>query len=216
MKTAIITGGSIHKTFVSKRLEQGNYDYIIAVDHGADFLCETGFCPDVMVGDFDSVKEETLSFIRKNGKTKIMQYQPEKDDTDTELAMKYAILKGATQIDIYGATGTRLDHVLGNIQLLMLGIKNEVPCYIIDETNCIRMINHRCIIKKQKQHGRYVSILPYTTKVVGVTLRGMKYPLERFTLEGGRAIGVSNEIVDDEAVIDLEEGILIVIESKDK
>lgn len=216
MKTAIITGGSVNQDFVEKQLEIGNYDKLVAVDHGGEFFLQSKYVPDFMVGDFDSIEKDSFFNIRNNGKTKILRFPPEKDDTDTELAIKYAIENGATSIDIYGATGTRLDHVLGNIQLLCLGLKHKVPCHIIDETNRIRVIDESLEIEKEKQYGFYVSILPLTTKVEGVTLTGMKYPLNHFLLEGGRALGVSNEIVDDVARIQVEDGILVVIESKDK
>ena len=73
----------------------------------------------------------------------------------------------------------------------------------------------RTILQKSQQFGKYVSLLPLTTEVTGVTLTGMKYPLRDAAFTSDNTLGVSNEIVEDEAVIDLKNGILIMIESRD-
>ena len=110
-----------------------------------------------------------------------------------------------------------MDHVLGNIQSLYLALEKGVDCEILDEHNRIRLIKGEYRIKKAEQYGKYVSLIPFTTDVNGVTLEGLKYPVQdqHFTVQGSGGFGVSNEIAADEARISLKQGIFIMIESKD-
>ena len=147
----------------------------------------------------------------------IREYNPVKDATDTQIAVELALSLGSDHVTILGGTGTRLDHVLGNIQSLYLALEKGVDCEILDEHNRIRLIQGEYRIKKAEQYGKYVSLIPFTTDVNGVTLEGLKYPVQdqHFTVQGSGGFGVSNEIAADEARISLKQGIFIMIESKD-
>lgn len=211
----IISGGSIQDAFAGELLRDEEFDVILAADSGMEFLKRQNIVPDVIIGDFDSVKTDTLEFFRKYEKIEFHQLNPVKDDTDTEYAIRYAIAHGASEITLLGATGTRMDHVLGNISLLGIGIEQHVPITILDANNRIRMADHSLEILKDEQFGKYVSLIPYSETVEGLTLKGMKYPLDHYELGGFNSLGVSNEIVDNKAEILFERGILIVIESID-
>ena len=171
--------------------------------------------PDVILGDYDSADKTILEAFRRQSGIEWHQYQPEKDYTDSEIAIGKAMERNSSEIHILGGTGTRLDHVLGNIQLLMQPLAKDIPCFLIDFHNRIRLLKARTILSKSQQFGTYVSLLPLTTEVTGVTLTGMKYPLQDAAFTSDNTLGVSNEIVEDEAVIDLKNGILIMIESRD-
>jgi thiamine pyrophosphokinase len=140
---------------------------------------------------------------------------PEKDDTDTEFAIREAIRRGADDITIVGGTGTRLDHVLGNVWLLGIGLEEGVSLQLLDEHNRIRLIDSPMILSREEQYGTYISLIPFSGEVRGVTLRGLKYPLNDYTLGGFCSLGISNEIVAEEAYIGFTAGLLLVIESKD-
>ena len=180
-----------------------------------DFLYRTQILPDIIVGDFDSVEPKVLDFFREKEQIDICVLNPVKDDTDTEFAIREAIRRGATDITIIGGTGTRLDHVLGNISLLGIGLEEGVRMELLDAHNRICMIDHSVTLKKKEQYGNYLSLIPYNGKVTGVTLKGLKYPLHDYTMGGFNSLGISNEIVDDEASIELTSGQLLVIESRD-
>ncbi|MCI5517058.1 MAG: thiamine diphosphokinase [Roseburia sp.] len=214
-KFVIISGGSIQDAFAGELLRDEEFDVILAADSGMEFLKREDIVPDVIIGDFDSVKAETLEFFQKYETVEFHQLNPIKDDTDTEYAIRYAIAHGASEITLLGATGTRMDHVLGNISLLGIGLEQKVPITILDANNRIRMADHSLEILKTEQFGKYVSLIPYSEKVTGLTLKGMKYPLDHYELGGFNSLGVSNEIVDHKAEIIFESGILIVIESID-
>lgn len=94
-------------------------------------------------------------------------------------------------------------------------IYRGVEAYIVDSQNLICLIEKEIILKKKEQFGKYVSLLPFTDTVEGITLEGFKYPLYGYTMKKGESTGVSNEIVDVEAKVTLRSGILLMIQSRD-
>ena len=129
--------------------------------------------------------------------------------------MQLAIQLKSSNITILGALGKRMDHSLANIHILKYALDAQVPCQIVDEYNKIYLINKNQTLYKDKTYGKYISLLPLTSKVEGITLKGFKYPLEKYSLSVGISLGVSNEIVEEVVNIKLKKGILIVIESRD-
>ena len=211
----IVSGGQVEDAF-AKSVIASKQAVLIAADSGMDFFYRNGIKPDVIVGDFDSVASESLAFFRVQEGIRMQELNPIKDDTDTESSIRLAIEMGAEQITILGGTGSRLDHVLGNIELLGIGLQEGVSITILDAHNRIRMIDQGITIRKEEQFGTYVSLIPYTTEVEHLTLRGFKYSLSDYCLKGFCSLGVSNEISEEEAVISFDGGILLVIESQDK
>lgn len=216
MNTLIISGGNIDIDFALKIVEE-SYDHTIAVDKGLAFCHEHGITPTKIVGDFDTLDTRILGWYKEQGKIEIREFNPVKDATDTQIAVELAIELGSSSITILGGTGTRIDHVLGNIQTLYLPLEKDIPCCILDRYNRIRLIKDCCIIQKKDQYGTYFSLIPLTTDVYGVTLKGAKYPLDRhhFTVLGTGSFGVSNEIAEEQVEILMESGIMILVESKD-
>ena len=216
MHTLIISGGSIEVDLALSLLGK-NYDHTIAVDGGLGFCQEQKIVPTRIVGDFDTLPPDILTWYQEHTEIEIRKFNPVKDATDTQIAVELALELGSRKITILGGTGTRLDHVLGNIQTLYLALENGADCQILDGHNRIRLIKERWVIKKTEQYGTYFSLIPYTADVYGVTLKGAKYPLTdaNFTVLGTGSLGVSNEIAEDQVEISIKSGILILIESKD-
>lgn len=216
MKVIIITGGHIDDAFACDWIETHPYDYMIAADSGMNFLYRNQIVPNLIAGDFDSVNSESLEVFSRMNEVEMLRLNPIKDDTDTEFVIREAIRRGAKEITILGATGTRLDHVLGNMHLLGIGIKEQVSISLVDAHNRIRIIEKEHTIWKAEQFGDFVSLLPICGDVKGVTLQGMKYPLSNATISSFSSLGISNEIVEEKAVINVAEGVLLLIESRDK
>ena len=218
MKTVIISGGRIDRDFALSFLENENFDQIIAVDNGLRFLYDNGIRPTWIVGDFDTAAPELVEYYQTKTDIPIRRFNPVKDSTDSQIAIELALEIGSREITILGGTGTRLDHVLGNIQSLMLAHKKGVSCIILDEYNRIRVIDGDLRLKKEEQYGKYVSLLPLTTEVTGVDLKGFKYELTNhtFTSTGSAGLGVSNEITEEIAEIRIKSGVFVLIESRDE
>lgn len=213
MSTLIVTGGNVNTEFLKKILEENKFETIIAADKGLEALNKINVMPNYIIGDFDSVNKTTLNQY-KDKNIEITYLKPEKDFTDTHMAIKLAIEKRAKHITIIGATGTRMDHTLANIHILNEALQNNVPTEIINENNRIMLINRKAKLIKNTNY-KYVSIIPLTTKITGVTLKGFKYNIENTTINLGESIGVSNEQIEQEALIEIKEGIAILIYSKD-
>ena len=213
----IITGGKLDLAFAGQFLQQEKIDCVVSVDGGLEKTRILGLTPNAIVGDFDTVDPEILELYRKNPSVLWDIHKPEKDETDTELAINTAIKLGCGKLLILGATGRRLDHELSNLHLLKLCLDCQVEAYLYDEYNKAYLLSHGKTFRKGEIFGTYVSFIPLTEKVQGITLKGFKYPLNSKNISIGVEAGlcVSNELVQEEASIEFESGILICVESKD-
>ena len=215
MKTLIVTGGNLNKGFLIDTIEKINFETIIAVDNGLKLLNEINIKPNHIVGDFDTVNKEILDIYANDDSMKIHKFNPIKDNTDTDIAIRLAVELKSDEIIILGGIGTRIDHVLGNIQVLKYALNNNVKCTIIDENNEIELINKTTILNKKDTDKKYISLIPLTEKVENINLKGFKYDLKNGELTIGSSLGISNEIEEEQAIIELDKGILIMIFSKD-
>ncbi len=210
----IITGGRIDEPFLSELLCRECYETIIAADHGLLSVDKLGISPSYIVGDFDSVPEEILDKYRKST-IPIETFPREKDKTDTQIAIELALHHHATGITIAGATGSRLDHMIANIHLLLLPLQQNIDACLIDGNNKVYLKRSSFQIDRLRQHGDFVSLLPFSEEVCGLTLIGFKYPLNSIILAAGSSLGISNEMIEEVGKIEFSKGILLVIESKD-
>lgn len=217
MRTLIVSGGRIDPDFALSFCKNTTFDKIIGVDSGLGFLYDYGIVPTHIVGDFDSARPGLEEYYQERKEIEIRRFNPVKDSTDTQIAIELALELKSTSIVILGGTGSRLDHVLGNIQSMMLAKAAGADCRMIDEYNQIRLIGEDTTLNRENQYGCFVSLIPLTSVVEGVDLIGFKYPLHNhtFTSTGSAGLGVSNEIVEEEAQIRIKSGILILIEALD-
>ena len=220
--TVIVSGGMIQKDFALdflKKIQEerkGKKLVLMAADRGLDFFRKNGITPDIADGDFDSLSVEGKKYLENLKDTEIIRLQPEKDDTDTQSTLNLAIAKGAENILILGATGGRIDHLIGNLGLLTLGKLKGVSVAIADAQNYICLVKSGTILSKAGQFGKYVSFFSAGEAVEGLTLKGFKYPLNNFCLTtADSGLTVSNEIRDDTAQITYDRGSLMMVMSRD-
>lgn len=215
----IIAGGELNQEFASCYIRvhypDGRPELMIVADRGLQWAEEMNLRPDIILGDYDSVPPEILEKYQGDRQIINMQYPAEKDYTDSHLAVITAMEQEATEICILGATGSRMDHMLTNLGLLYLCLQAGIPAELVNATNRIRLIRDTVTLRKDTQFGTYVSLLPYTERVTGITLTGFQYPLQDAELSLGLSRGVSNEIVAETATIQIRSGALFVIESRD-
>ena len=214
----IVSGGNIQRDFALDFLKKNKTEKVdlIAADRGVEFFKGTDWQPEVAVGDFDSLSAEGALYLQGLRETEVMRLKPEKDDSDTQSAVNQMIRKGAKDILILGATGTRLDHVLANMGLLSMGKEQGVRIAIADQWNYITLAESGTILHREEQFGKYVSFFTVGGDVTGLTLRGFKYPLNGYhlTVEDS-GLTVSNEISEETAEILYESGQLLMIMSRD-
>lgn len=220
--TVIISGGNIQKDFALDFLNQQILRagrealFLIGADRGLEFFPETGFCPDAAVGDFDSLSDRGKEYLHRWKNMEILRLKPEKDDSDTQSAVNYAIDRGAKDILLLGATGSRLDHVLANLELLVLAAERGAAVSMADANNYITLARDGMVLKKDGQWGNYVSFFPLGGEVEGLTLEGFYYPLHEHLLRvSDCGLTVSNEIKEEQARVRFRSGNLLMLMTRD-
>lgn len=203
MNTFVIFSGGEISDYTVVSLDGA--EKVICADSGLYHCEKLGIIPDIVIGDFDSYSGEI------NSECEIIRCQPEKDDTDTMMCVKYAIEKGAKEIKIYGGLSGRLDHTFANIQTLRYCAERNVKAVIDDGLN--KVLIH-CGKAEYPRNNGYFSVFSLTDTVTIEELSGVKYPLENYTLNAGFPLGVSNEIIQDTAVLNVSQGMALVIFSK--
>lgn len=214
MKILILTNGDYGDyTFCKEDLEkEAPYDLVICADRGMTHALKLDIEPHLIVGDFDSGNAEDLMYYR-NRQIPVETFNPQKDETDTELAIKRAVEKGATSITVYGGIGSRLDHSLGNVQLLYPLLKLGIKARLMNPHNVVQLVEHHIILNGKAEE--VVSLIPFAGTVRGITTENLGYPLINGDLKIGSSLGVSNYMTKDRAQIWVKEGILIVIQARD-
>lgn len=210
-RVVIFTGGGLGDWALRLPLPG---DYLIGADRGAFFLLQAGFTPDLAVGDFDTVTPEQLEAIRR-GSRDFRGFDPvDKDYTDTELAFRLAMERSPAQIVIAGGLGSRFDHSLANVHLLMTAHEAKIDTVVMDGNNAVRLIGPRGALCIRQESYDQVSLLPLSPVVTGITLTGFQYPLTNAQLRMGQSLGISNQISDLTGTISISEGYLLVIQSR--
>lgn len=204
MRAVIFAGGSIEDYGYTAGLLRRD-DFIIAADSGYDHLQKMGIKPNVMIGDMDSVAGgyEADEIVRLN----VM-----KDETDTEAAAMLAAERGADEILILGAIGSRADHSIANVLLLKKLSDLGISACAANEKNEIYFLDKTLALSGKKND--LVSILPLC-ELCGVTTEGLFYALSDDTLHFGAARGVSNVMTAQRCTISAKSGCALVIKSRD-
>lgn len=211
----IFTGGSAPTLELLTDLPTED-DYVIAADSGCDTLlrvravCPT-LSPHLILGDMDSFAREKLSALFPQ--VPFCSFPPEKDDTDTALAVDTALERGFYDLVIVGGTGGRLDHTLANVYLLEYIRDRGGKAILTDGRNRAYLAEKHTEIPQGKR--RYLSLIPLDKTVFGVHIGGVYYPYDTERLERHRFITVSNRITADRAVIDIADGNALIVESAD-
>lgn len=214
-QTIIVSGGMLDEAFSLDILKSEETEMIIGVDRGLIFLYEHGILPNYIVGDFDSTPDEVVKYYREQTDIPIREFNPVKDATDTEIALRLCLDLRRKNLIILGATGSRVDHLWANVQILKIALDAGVQAQILDKWNRIRLINREVHLKKEEAYGPYFSAFPLGGTVEDFNLRGAKYPLVHHALTPYNSLCVSNEFMEDEVVISFPFGEVILMETRD-
>lgn len=194
---------------LAKRIQRE--DILIAADGGARHLASMGFVPHVLIGDLDSLTDEEVETLKAKG-TKVWRFPGDKDWTDLELALNYAIDDGFTVLRLAAASGGRTDQQLANILLLTRPELKDCDIALDDGTEEIFMVRGESILHGQP--GDRVSLIPLDEQVDGVRTQGLQWPLLGETLYRSATRGISNCMIADQAVISAGQGTLLCIHTR--
>ncbi len=216
----IVAGGRIDDDFALRFVlehQKTEEIFLVAADRGLLFFDRHGIVPDLIVGDFDSVKEGyEETYLSAHPEVEVHEFNWEKDMTDTEIAAVEAADRGCSRVDILGATGTRFDHMLGAVQVLSLLLDRGVEGQILDPCNRISMHEKHIRIAKAKQWGKYVSLFAWGGDVNDVKMNGFHFTIKGVGITSSGTLTVSNQIEEEVGEVIFPYGRLLMVESKDK
>ena len=217
IKTAVIfAGGEIELDSVNGILKEYEPKLMIAADSGLESMDKLGLFPDMIVGDFDSLSDKSLLEKYKNDRIEIISFPVEKDYTDMRMALDIAIQQDCGRIVMLGAVGSRADHVIGNIFLLLYLRKQNIEGVIINKKNRIRCLSTgEYVFNKESAWGKYISFFPTYEKMTCISLQGFKYDVEELILNPFNIISISNEIKEKSALLSVKNSCLLIVESND-
>ena len=203
----IFVNGTLPDVNSARRLIRAD-DFIICADGGTRHALTLGLLPRVIIGDLDSVPEGQAQQMIDQG-VEVFQFPRDKNETDLELALEYAIEQNHREIVIVAALGDRLDQTLGNIALL------TDPRYSKFDIRLDDGVEQALFCSDQTEiHGTsndIVSLIPWGGEVTGVRTRGLKWPLVDETLYPHKTRGISNEMTGEVAHVQIASGLLLIV-----
>ena len=214
-RTVIVSGGMVEKDFALPILKSEDTEFIIGVDSGLTFLYDNEIKPDYIVGDFDSAPRSLVSYYREELNVPVREFNPVKDASDTEIALRLCIGLNRKEIWILGATGNRIDHMWANVQCLQIALDAGADARIVDSHNQIRLLDKGITLKREEAFGKYFSLFPLELPVDDLSITGAKYPLKDHFMKPDDSLCVSNEFAEDEVDISFAFGKVILMETRD-
>lgn len=190
-------------------------DYLIAVDGGIMYCQLLQVEPDLIIGDFDSVTGEwkdAVLTIKEAAPGKVEVLLPEKDETDMYAALNKGLEAGYRNFRIYGATGGRFEHTFANIQCLLYLKHHDATGYIMDGNGMMLVIENESVSFRPETEG-YLSVFALNKEAFGVSIKGMKYTLDGYTMKNDYPIGISNEFIGQTAEVSIRDGQLVLMVS---
>ena len=179
--------------------------YVIAADSGFDHARRLGVPVDLLVGDLDSISADGLGVAAE-----IERHPTDKDATDLAIALDAAARKKPLRVFVIGGAGGRIDHFLANAALLTAPAYSSLDLTWLPGGAVIHVVRHR--IELSGSPGDVVSLLPYGGPARGVRTFGLKWPLTNAELGPGTSLGISNLMVDTFAAVELDDGVLLVVQ----
>lgn len=207
MRAAILGNARLRPSPALRRFLRGT-DLVICADGGVRAARALHIAPHVVIGDFDSAAAGALAWARRRG-ARVIGHPRDKDKTDTQLAVEYALDAGARELDLLGVLGGRWDHALANVGLLTHAAIRGRLARILHARTELFLAAARTVVAGRA--GDLVSLIPLSGTAAGITTRGLKYSLANARLRIDSTRGVSNEIIAPPAVVSVRRGWLLVV-----
>lgn len=207
-RVIIIANGDLKNPAFYRDLIQ-NDDFIICVNGGSSHALAIGVRPDLLIGDLDSLPDQDRKNIM-NANPELIEYPTEKDKSDLEIALNYALDMNPTRIIIFGALGgKRADHAFINPPLLSLALWKNIPAVIIDEIHEISLHDKSFVIEGNS--GDILSLFALSEVVRAIKTEGLKFPLNNEDLFFPSTRGLSNELTGSRVSIRFSSGLLLAV-----
>ena len=215
MNALIVADGDIpDRADVDRLMAPGGADLVVAADGGALKAQALGFVPDVVVGDSDSLPAAAADELRAAG-VPVIVHPSAKDESDTELAVREALARGATTLTVIGAFGgARLEHTIANLLVLAMPELAGRDARLADGASVVRLLEPGAVLAIHGRRGDFVSLLPLAPRVEGVTTDGLEFALRDEALTQGPARGLSNVMTSDSATVSVRAGRLLVVHTR--
>lgn len=214
MTGLIVSGGrKPSEKRLKKYIDKVKPEFIVAADKGTETMYDYDITPDIIVGDFDSVNTSVLHEMEKKVKN-IVKFPPEKDYTDTEIAVIECMKHGVSKIYLFGATGSRVDHMLGNIGLILTYKKKGINIIIVDDNNELYLAENKKMTLTGKK-GENIGFHALSDVVKNFKIRGAKYNLDPYDMHLLDPRAICNEFLDTPIEIEFESGELLILKSFD-
>lgn len=208
-RTIIFANGELHNIEATRAALRAD-DVILAADGGAKYCRALNITPRAIIGDLDSILPDDLEEFTNRG-SRILKYPKRKDETDLELAIDLAIAEGASEVILFGVLGGRWDQTLANLLIPALDKFSSTPIRLMDGMQEIILLRGGSTLRWRGHAGATVSLIPIGGEAHGVTTSGLEYTLNDGVLKLGSTLGVSNVMVEEEASVSLEDGLLMCV-----
>lgn len=205
-RALVFAGGEFFPEGEERRLLAGPWDFVVLADAGAKHALALGFSPTVLVGDMDSIDPDTRA---KLSQVPAVTFPEDKDKTDSQLAVEWALARGAGYVLIAGGIGSRFDHSLANAHLLCLIQREGATGAVTDGRQSLHLLVDKLTL--QAPAGHTLSVLPLTTSCRGLVLKGLRWELSDYDLAMGDTRTISNEFTGAPAELSLSSGKALVI-----
>ena len=208
MKGLIYTGGEWPDRQTARRLYE-QADFVVCCDGAAVQAQKYNLPMDALLGDMDSIDPAVLQFYQSlPDPPEILTLPVEKDWTDTEYAVSYALEKGCTELTFCGGLGKRMDHSMGQIQILYDLCQKKIPHALYAENTFAVAFSTEYTLKTAP--GQTFSLLPFEHNCC-ITILGAKYPLDHHPLPMGKTLGISNQAIHDRVIIQVHQGTVLLL-----
>jgi thiamine pyrophosphokinase len=191
---------------VRRLIRPGNL--LLAADGGTRHIRSLGLVPSAIIGDLDSLTDDDRRWTVEKG-VRLVEYPRDKNETDLELALAYALKQESDEIILVGALGGRLDQTLGNLALLTDPRLATFNVRLDDGVEEAWFVRGTSVIHGEP--GEIISLIPWGGPVTGITTEGLRWPLHGETLYPDKTRGISNEMLGESASVSIESGLLLII-----
>lgn len=203
MRCVIISGSpETNPNFIKQAVKCD--DYVICADRGYEFACLADVEPDLIVGDFDSYRENI------SAECEIVKLNSHKDDTDTIHAIDVAFEKGFTDFLLLGALGGRIDHTIANISALFYIENKGGRGVLLSEKERVEFLTEGEYLF-DGYSGKTFSLFPFGCNSVCVSYTGAEYPLDKYRIKSSFPLGISNVFISEKSKIKIYDGNAILI-----